>query len=120
MRRFAWGAHDCCTFFADWAVLRGNVDPMAYLRGCYNRSEFAAMRTIMRHDGLLAAVTRGMIDALIPEVDEPLMGDMAVIERSTQDGLGLACALYGGVRWVSLGLRGIESGPARPLTVWRP
>lgn len=78
------------------------------------------MRALRPYGGLVGAARRGMLDAGIREANEPCLGDMAIIERPTDDGLNQACALFGGERWVSLGIAGLDSGPAVPLAIWRP
>lgn len=118
-RSWTWGTHDCCTFGAGWFLLHGYADPMALFRGRYTTAR-GALRVIRRHGGLVDAVRYGMLDARVPEADEPRLGDMAVIERPTDDGLNQACALFGGERWVSLSTRGLDSGPGVPLAIWRP
>lgn len=118
-RPWHWSRHDCCTYLAGWVVDRGHSDPMAFIRGKY-RTGRGAMRRIKEGGGLLQLATYGMIDAGIPEADEPQTGDVGIIERPTEDGLNEACAIYSSGKWVSLGVRGLDAGPAVALAVWRP
>lgn len=112
-----WGVVPCAVFAADWVVLCGHPDPLAFMR---EDTEKQAMRRLVKAGGMLPLAQRGMLEALVPEADEPRMGDVAVIERPTADGANQACAIYGGERWISLGLVGLDSGPGAPLMIWRP
>lgn len=118
-RPWGWGTHDCCTFASQWAIIRGNPDPMAYLRGRYSTAG-EAVRVLVKHGGLLAVTTRGMIEAGVPEADFPRAGDIGVVQRPTEEGLNQACGIYTGERWATLGLRGMDCGPAEILGLWRP
>jgi hypothetical protein len=118
-RPWEWGEVDCCTFAADWAVLCGRADPMGFIRGCYH-TELGALRKIKKGGGLVALWTRGMAEAGIPEADSPHAGDIGVIARATDCRTNEAAAIYAGERWVTLGARGIDSGPADVLALWRP
>lgn len=118
-RPWSWGSHDCCTFVAGWVMARGNPDPMEFIRDRYD-SERSALRRIREGGGLERLWLRGMIEAGVPEADEPRAGDVGVIRAATVDGVNEACGVYTGDRWLTLGLRGIECGPAEPIMVWRP
>jgi hypothetical protein len=83
-------------------------------------SEISAMRLIARSGGLLALWTDGLKVVGIPEVAEPQAGDFAVILRPTQCGADEAMALFTGTRWATLGLHGLDFGPAEALRIWRP
>jgi hypothetical protein len=119
MRPWAWGKHDCCTFVASWVIACGHADPMAFIRGDYS-NEKEALRRISRGGGLVALWTRGMIDAGVPEADEARAGDVGVIRCPTPCGSGEAASIFTGDRWITLGVRGIDSGPADVLAIWRP
>lgn len=116
---WAWGSADCCTFVAGWVVACGHADPMDFLRPLYT-TERAAMLTIGRGGGLVDLWTRGMIDAGVPECDEPLAGDVAVLVADTEDGLNQACGIWTGERWATRTQSGLQFGPADPLRIWRP
>jgi len=111
------GIVPCALFAADWVVLCGHDDPFAFMRGDNERE---AMRKLVAARGVLGLAERGMEGLALPRVDEPQLGDVGVIEAPTDDGVHQACAIYGDGRWVTLGLRGIEAGPAQPLAIWRP
>lgn len=110
------GAIPCGYFSADWVVACGGADPLAFMRG---DSEVKAAARFARH-GALELARLGAIEAGLPEVDEPRTGDVGVIQRETDDGRGECCAIYSDGKWVSLGVRGLDAGPAVALAVWRP
>lgn len=114
-----WVSLDCCRWIDGWVVARGRDSAIRALDLRYN-TERSALRTIVRGGGLVALWTAGMARIGVLEVDIPAAGDVAVIERSTVCGLDQAMAIFTGERWASLGLRGIEVGPADALRVWRP
>jgi len=114
-----WDEPDCCVYIAKWCVERGNTDPMLFTRGLYD-SEMSAYRLIVRNGGLVPLWTRGMIEAQIPEADEAQMGDVAVLEAITEDGLNEACGIYTGDKWAVRTPTGIAFTPAVPLMIWRP
>jgi len=114
-----WQAHDCCRWVDRWVQARGHASPIAALGLVYD-SERSALRRITEGGGLLPLWTAGMSLVGVPSVDVAKAGDVAVIHRPTVDGLDQAMAICTGKRWVSLGLRGLIYGPAKPLRVWRP
>jgi hypothetical protein len=118
-RPWQWGEWDCCRFAAEWVMANGHPDPMLFLAPWYD-SERSALLTIKRGGGLVALWERGMADAGVAEADDAQAGDIAVIERPTEDGIGEALAIFTGERWASLGLRGVEFAPAGVLAMWRP
>jgi hypothetical protein len=118
-RPWVWGQVDCCTFVAGWVIHRGHGDPMAFIRGAYD-SEMGALRQIAAGGGLVPLWTRGMIEAGVPEADDARVGDVGIIARPTQCSTDQAAAIFAGERWISLGVRGIQSGPADVLALWRP
>lgn len=119
---WGWGREpgmDCCKFAARWVVRRGHSDPMDYIVGRYD-SAIGALSLIRRNGGLVPLWTRGMIEAVVPEADDPRAGDVAIIRVATDDGTNEACGIYTGDKWLTLGQRGIEAQPAEPLMIWRP
>lgn len=114
---FEYRVHDCCTMPADWAIERGYDDPMRLWRGRY-ANESAANALIAEY-GLLDMWTLGMIDAGIPECDEPRIGDIGVVECVSHDGAGVVGAIYGGRRWHALSERGLFQASMTPLRIWR-
>jgi len=105
-------------------------DPMAFIRGQYD-SEMSALRRINKGGGLVSLWARGMADAIVPDhtnveheggltiIPDIKPGDVGVIRRATVCGTDEAAAIWSGERWVSLGVRGIEAGPAVVLRCWR-
>lgn len=109
------GAIPCGFFSADWVVAQGGPDPLAFMR---RDSETKAAARFARY-GTLELARLGAIDAGLAEVDKPRTGDVGVIERASDCG-GVVCAIYSDGKWVSLGQRGLDAGPAVALAVWRP
>jgi hypothetical protein len=114
---FDYRVNDCCTFAADWVVSRGHCDPMQRWRGRY-ANEGSASALIAEY-GMLDMWTLGMIDAGIPEADEPKIGDVAVVECVSHDGVNQVGAIYGGKRWHVLGDKGLYQAHMKPLRIWR-
>lgn len=115
-----WGSADCCTFPCDWVVARGNLDPMARWRGMYGTAR-EAMRIIVQCGGLVDMFTLGMIDAQIPEADEPRKGDIGVLVSATPEGLQHVGGIFTGERWARLAEpAGVLIDYAEPVKVWRP
>jgi hypothetical protein len=84
-------------------------------------SERSALRRIAEGGGLAALWSRGMteIGAEACGLDDVRAGDVGVIARATQCGTNEAAAIWTGTRWATLGLRGLDFGPADALAVWR-
>jgi hypothetical protein len=115
-----WVTLDCCRWIDGWVVARGHASPMAAIGVEYD-SERSALRRIAEGGGLAALWTAGMTAIGIepaPETDDLLTGDVGVIQRATSCGTDEAAAIWTGERWVTLGLRGLDFGPAEPLAVW--
>ena len=91
---------------------------MAAIRIRYD-SETGALRRIAEAGGLLPLWTGAMALLFVAEVDKPAAGDIGVIARATLCGTNEAAAIFTGDRWVSLGLNGLDFGPAEALRVWR-
>lgn len=118
---FQYGLHDCCTFATDWCVYAGHDDPMAAWRGQYD-SEEGADALIAECGGLLPMWELGMIEAQLPEADEPRLGDVAVLRVMTDKGPGEVGAIYGGKRWHMLSPNGMFSASMERehiLRIWR-
>lgn len=113
---FEYGELDCCLWPADWCVSQGWSDPAARWRGKYEGLS-GAFGYVMDH-GLEALWTLGMVDAGIPEADEPQLGDVGIVKCGTDMG-GVIGAIYGGKRWHALGTRGLFSAHMEPVKVWR-
>lgn len=110
------GVFPCAVFAADWVVARGYPDPFDFLR---DASPAAAMRRYVAAGGVEGLAREGMARAGLSPALVCGFGDVGVIERATLDGENRACAIYADGRWVTLGARGIESGPATALAIWR-
>lgn len=115
-----WVAIDCCRWVDSWLQERGHPSPMAAIGMKYD-SERSALRRILEGGGLTALWTRGMtaIGAEACEPDNAPAGSVGVIIRATHCGTNEAAAIWTGTRWVTLGLRGLEFGPAETTAVWR-
>ena len=76
---FAWGESDCVLIAADWVRLVRGVDPAADLRMTY-ASAAEAQRVLGWFTDPLAVVGPRMADAGLAVTDEPLRGDVAVVD----------------------------------------
>lgn len=110
------GIFPCALFAADWVVACGYNDPFDFLRGA---DGVGAMRHLVRAGSVEMLAREGMARAGLKVSLLGGLGDVGVIERPTLDGRNQACAIYADGRWVTLGARGIESGPANALAIWR-
>jgi hypothetical protein len=113
---FEYGPHDCAIWPANWCVMRGHDDPAARWRGKYD--EAGAQALVEKH-GLLDLWTLGMIDAQIPECDEPQIGDVGIVECTTADGINQCGAIYGGKRWHALSPKGVFQANMPVIRSWR-
>lgn len=98
-RPWEWGRCDCCTAATEvfWA-LRG-FDPMAELRGKYDKAGAKAM--ILEAGGLEALAKRVLEDAGLRRTGNPKPGDLGYYDRG--HGALVVCA---GDRWAGKTLRG--------------
>jgi hypothetical protein len=120
-RPFDYGHQDCCTFPADWVLLRRGVDPMANLRGRY-ASEEEAQEIIEDAGGLVAIWTRELDAAGIGSVATAREGDIGVIAVIGEHGLTANGGIFTGKRWAFLAPRGLFASsiePAHVMKVWR-
>ena len=122
---WGWGVNpglDCCKFVGKWVIVRGFVDPMVLVwRNPYD-SEMSALRRIASGGGLVRLWREGLDHvgaAPVDEWDQLQAGDVGVIRRATSCGTDEAAGIWTGERWVTLGLRGLDFGPAEALAVWR-
>ena len=84
---FEWGKTDCLLSVADYIVDCGGPDGGAAFRGMYN-TEAAAFAHMDAHGGAAA-----LIDATgLARTDEPVSGDVVVIETTDGDVAGLLYA----------------------------
>lgn len=114
---FEYGPHDCAMWPANWCVMQGRDDPASRWRGQYDEAEAGAL---ISQYGLLELWTLGMIDAQIPEADEPEIGDVGIVEVVTHDGINQAGAIFTGKRWCCLSQNGVFQASMTPLRIWRP
>lgn len=112
-----WIALDCCRWVDGWVQARGFDSPIAALGLTYD-SERSALRCIRKAGGLVPLWRKGMALVGVEEADAPMVGSVGVIRRPTSCGTDEAAAIFTGDRWVSLGLRGLDFGPAEALAVW--
>lgn len=110
------GVFPCAVFAADWVVACGYLDPFDFLR---EATDSEALRSFSRAGGVEEMAREAMAAIGLEPVDSPALGDVGVIARPTLDGYDRACAIYADGRWVTLGARGIEAGPAEALAIWR-
>lgn len=127
-RRREAGAHDCCTFPCDWAVLCGHADPMARWRGTYSTDveaehligDAARAGEGIGRGGLEMLFAEGMWSAGVPEIDAPFeAGDIAVVRFGDEE----AGAIYTGKRWAFVPERGIgfvSLDRDNIVRAWRP
>lgn len=114
-----WVNLDCCRWVDGWLQAQGKPSPMAAIGMEYD-SERSALRRIVEGGGLTALWTRGMsaIGAEACAIDDASAGAVGVIARPTHCGTNEAAAIWTGTRWATLGLRGLDFGPAEALAVW--
>lgn len=118
MRRWDAGRHDCCTFPADWCIVAGYPDPMAFIRGRYSSDAEAA--TLVKQQGLIRLATQGFASIGLARAAHALCGDVAVIKTLTEDGANVCCGIRSGDRWMSLIASGIVGdADALALRIWR-
>jgi hypothetical protein len=115
-RQFEYGPHDCAMWPANWCVERGHIDPAARWRGEYDETEALAL---VEKYGLLDLWTLGMIDAQIPECDEPRIGDVGIVECLSDDGTNQVGAIFGGKRWHALSPKGVFQASMPVIRSWR-
>lgn len=113
-----WRRLDCCRWVDGWCIAKGWGSPMAAIHISYD-SERSALLQIKRGGGLTALWAEGMTAIGASPVIDLAAGDVGVIRRSTSCGTDEAASIWTGERWVSLGLRGLDFGPAETLGVWR-
>lgn len=116
---FAWGSHDCCLWIADWLRAKGYADPAAKFRGRY-RTALGAHRLLKRHNGVLGFGLTTASLLRLPVTDEPVSGDVGVVEVIGLDGkrtrVGAICT---GRRWAMLGRAGLLVSETHVHAAWR-
>ncbi|WIA54304.1 hypothetical protein N6H05_14655 [Sphingobium sp. WTD-1] len=113
-----WQTHDCSRWLDRWLVLRGHASAMEATGIAYD-SERSAARVIVRGGGLLSLWQRGMEAIGLAVVDEPQMGDAAILSAPTDDGHNRTTGIWTGQRWASVHRHGLICAPGDPLMIWR-
>lgn len=117
-RGFAWGAHDCMLFAADWARARTGSDPAACWRGRY-RSETEALQIVAEAGGMSALMGRALEALGWAKADAPQAGDVGVFLVPTPNGrseVAGICGLHGQGAFVTK--RGIAVARIQPVEAW--
>ncbi|MBI1179097.1 MAG: hypothetical protein GC201_00965 [Alphaproteobacteria bacterium] len=122
-KSWGWGVWDCCTFAANWVLIRTGVDPMADWRGAY-RDEDGAAEIINAAGGLAPLWGEGLARVPWTLVQRPAQGDVGVIRVVLQGaggiaGEGEAGGIYTGKRWAFLAPRGLVCTPVEAVDVVR-
>jgi hypothetical protein len=91
---------------------------MARWRGGYD-DEAGARALIAKAGGLVQLMTLGMIDAGIPECDEPHIGDVGIVAVLGEHGPEEVGAIYQGKRWAMRSPNGLFCASVVPLITWR-
>ena len=76
------------------------------------------MRRIAEGGGLVRLWSDAMRQIGVGVADCPLPGNVGIVQRATACGMDEAAGIWTGQRWVTLGLRGLDFGPAEPLAMW--
>lgn len=102
---FAWGAHDCATFAADWVRMMHDADLLAELRGTYaTEAEYLAL--VAAGGGLSAMAGAAAARLGLPECLSAYAqrGDVVLVRFGNEECLGVVDALsvtvpaLGGIR----------------------
>lgn len=117
-RGFAWGAHDCMLFAADWAHARTGSDPAAPWRGRY-RSEGEALQLVAEAGGMAALMGRALEALGWVKAHAPQAGDVGVFLVPTpkgRDEVAGVCGLRGQGAFVTK--RGVVVARIKPVEAW--
>jgi hypothetical protein len=99
-------------------VYQNHNDPMARWRDQYD-DEPTARQYIADAHGIIELMTLGMIDAGIPECDEPRIGDVGIVTVLGEHGPEEVGAIYQGKRWAMRSPNGLFCASVTPLITWR-
>jgi len=118
---FAWGAHDCLLWLADWIALRHVVDPALSFRGGYS-SMLQAARIVREAGGMVSLVELTTRKAGLPRVKCGVRGDIAVVSVAGDGGEHFgeqagAILLDGSAALISQG--GLVVAPLPVVAAWR-
>lgn len=111
---FEWGHRDCSLWPCLWIEAERGVDPGQRLRGTYS-SAFGCVRILHEAGGLPVLASRLAVEAGLEMTDEPVLGDVGVIEVADTQFL----ALKAGAMWAVKSMRGIALLSAAPVLAWR-
>ncbi len=113
-QRWQWGVYDCCTFLADWIVLRGGADPMRGYRGRYS-DEASSTAILQKAGGLVPLWTEALGEPSDPDTP-PEPGDVAILEAWGHEGGGI----WTGKNWVIRSPRGwVATRQQTVKAIWR-
>jgi hypothetical protein len=116
--RWDYVAHDCSRWLDRWLVLRGHPSAMQSIGIDYD-CERSARRVIVRGGGLLHLWKRGMEAIGVEPTDAPVIGDAAILDCATDDGMNRTTGIWTGERWASVHRHGLSCAPGNPLMIWR-
>lgn len=91
-RGFAWGICDCCLWVADWVLVVTGRDPAAALRGAY-RTPREAERIVAGFGGMVGFVDAHLSPLGVVRTNDPLPGDVVVVETPAGPALGIVTRL---------------------------
>lgn len=110
---FEFGQWDCAMTLANWGWLVLGYDPAPDLRGSY-KNERGWVRICKQAGGLDRIVNGIALAAAWVPIEEPLLGDIAIVETpDTPTG-----AIWSGRYWVAKSPNGLSAGMARTLGMW--
>lgn len=92
---FAWGAHDCATFVADWVQALHGTDPLAPWRGTYDSE--AGFEALVAPTGGLGGFVAGVAEAAgFPPCPPAFVqrGDAALVRLGNEECLGIVEAKH--------------------------
>ncbi|GGD30678.1 DUF6950 family protein [Aureimonas glaciei] len=99
-KTFSLGGYNCARFPAEWVLLRTGRDPLAIFDGLpgWKSQDLIARRR------MLAAFARGARSAGLVRINEPVAGDVGVIECAGRH----RCAIRGARGWVFFDEHGVS------------
>ncbi|WP_312795539.1 DUF6950 family protein [Tianweitania sp.] len=115
-----WGKRDCTLFAADWARhLDGyKRDPAAGIRGTYDDADSGA-QIIAAHGGIVALGHRFLTPLGWEAVENPVDGDIGIVEAPTAGGMKLLPALRFGPMWSVRSVFGVRTTRLPHVAAWR-
>jgi hypothetical protein len=113
-KRFQDGTWDCALMVAAWVERVTGVDGAAPWRGQYD-TRTGWLRILQREGGIEGVIAKGAALAGMVETDEPIRGDIGVIDF----GQGPMGGIYLGQSWAAAGFRGLAVQRATVVKAWR-